>query len=237
LKFLCPAEQAEHKALLKQHSARQQVADSNKKNASTTAPPKGVAVLFYGAGQNIDNEHSGQSDTTEMDTRAKELRDEGWQVIEISSAAMQNGVHYTQVSPEALQTVLNAVLDITGQSCNTMPVEIEAFSKGSGGAVALTNALTDKGYAGSISTTLIDPFVDAANNLIKGSAVNLTIYQSTKWSPVKIGYHLGFEHDIRQGSPQSPKVQPNYYPLTHGGMDTYVPGALGPISLTTQGVH
>jgi len=147
-------------------------------------------------------------------------------------------MRFTQISAEAIQTVADAVLSVTAGSCDTLDVRIEAFSKGAGGAVALANALTDRGYSGSrISVGLIDPFVGKETNLIKDTSVRVSIYQSTQWTPVKLGYLIGFGHDIFQGAEARRRIGPAYFSLTHGQMDTYSPGALSLLSLQTQGVY
>jgi hypothetical protein len=224
--------------MLDQHDPARQVEDSKKKSAANMEAPKGVAVLILGASQNIADEESGERNATEMDTRAEELRKQGYVVFVLSSEALQDGIRFTSISSEAIQIVADAVLSVTAGKSNALDVRIEAFSKGTGGAVALANALTDRGTSGSrISVGLIDPFVGRDFNLIKDASVRVSIYQSTQWTPVKLGYFIGFGHDIFRGAERRDLIGPTYFPLTHGQMDTYSPGALSLLSLQTQGVY
>jgi hypothetical protein len=159
-------------------------------------------------------------------------------VFVLSSEALQDGIRFTSISSEAIQIVADAVLSVTAGKSNALDVRIEAFSKGSGGAVALANALTDRGYSGSrISVGLIDPFVGRDFNLIKDTSVRVSVYQSTRWSPAKLGYFLGFGHDVYQGKGSRSAIGPRYFDLTHGQMDTYSPGALSFLSIQPQGVY
>jgi hypothetical protein len=124
-----------------------------------------------------------------------------------------------------------------GQGGN-LPVEITGFSRGGGGAVALTNALTRSGVLGtSISLNLVDPYMGPASNIVNDSGVRISLSRSVgfHWGNLALNVGAGmadftrelYQRSARTGIPR--EILPTRFNLPHTQMDNLWPsGAVMP---------
>jgi hypothetical protein len=119
------------------------------------------------------------------------------------------------------------VASMVGNAAGNVPLNIVAFSRGTGAAVDLTNTLTQQfGVSGDrIHDYLIDPFVGKNNNRILDGHVDAThVYHSTLSGMASIlGPLAGYGRDVVQGS--ATLFGPSYSEF-HGQMDSYSTGVL-----------
>ena len=207
-------------------------------NMTNMEKPKGVGVFIYGIWQNPLREAGpggcAPKDKSEMDNRAQDMKDDGWVVIQVASDALAQVGQPNEPSHSGINILANAIDSITSKGTGSMKIEINAFSRGGGGAVALINELTDnRGYTGrNITARFYDPKFGPSSSVINNKDVNVNLNRSSQFGFVDVATwfaHMG--SDLYQT--QSARVPAQFYNLPHTHMDsmwpfgsvpTYVPG-------------
>src|SRR5262245_46618205 len=142
------------KAALKQAGKNQQLREQIKKSYDDSmkvlrqngvSTPVGVAVIVYGLHQKVDD----KKNKTDLDQKADNLRNDGYLVIEVQSGTLADVSHPSEPSESGTEILAQTVAEIAANGSTAGAIEITGFSRGGGGAVQLTNALTDSGISGS----------------------------------------------------------------------------------------
>jgi len=204
------------------------LADSAKvHNANGITTPVGVAVIVYGHNQTIGD----KKNKTDLDQRAADLRQSGYVVIEVQADTLAKVGNASEPSSSGIGILEQAVAGVVANGPSGMPIEITGFSRGAGGAVQLTNALTDSGISGSrISVDLVDPYMGANSNIIRDMSVSVRVERS-------MGFHfvnalvinpgatlMGLDNKtLTQGTGAGRQiVNPTLFNLPHTRMDSCI---------------
>ena len=205
------------------------LADSKKvHDAKGITTPVGVAVIVYGLNQKVGD----RGNDTDLDKRAADLRASGYVVIEVQSDTLAKVGNPSEPSRSGIAALQEAVNNVVANGPAGSPIEITGFSRGGGGAVQLTNALTDSGISGSrISLDLVDPYMGANSHEINSRSVSVTVEASRGFHFVNalvinpgaalmgLSYR-GISQRIGSGAFQT--VTPRYFNLSHTDMDSCV---------------
>jgi len=218
-------------------------------NMRNMASPKGVSVFITGIRQRAAGEGAigtnCSDDRTELDLKAATRRDEGYVTLTVDADALAQVGKFNEPSETGVQILANAVLGVSaagsmGGQGGSLPIEITGFSRGGGGAVALTNRLTDAlGVSGSnISLNLIDPYMGPASNTVNDPGVHVSLSKSTGFHWQTVGLAIGaifgadFTRDLYQRNSVNGEPMPvsfTSYNLPHSQMDNLWPfGAVMP---------
>lgn len=202
----------------------------NQRNMSN---PKGLVLNILGWRQDIQEEWAGSQDDSELDLYGGDKREEGYVVLEVNGDDLASVMRFAETAQEAMGILQEAVTSVTDKLCGNMSVEINAFSRGSGGAITLTNMLTGGGFqGGDISLRLFDPYLSRNSNTVNDPNVHVTVFGGTMWDVGSLAANLGARmmgighRDVYQGNANR-QVVPQFFYVPHTQMDTYVPGAMG----------
>jgi hypothetical protein len=214
-------------------------------NMANMAHPKGVAVFIYGLGQRSTNEGPNgrmcTEDKTELDNKEANRKEEGWVTINVDADTLAQVGKFNEPSDTGVKMLADAVLSIStagsmGGAGGSLPIEINAFSRGGGGAVALTNELTRAGVQGSsVTVNLTDPYMGPNSHTIKDPSVHVSLSRAIGGLNPLVGFVAGLADYTRDLSQQgSAGRQPLLVPfagynLPHTQMDNLWPfGAVMP---------
>jgi RHS repeat-associated protein len=218
----------------KDKQVKQQIEDSKQKNADahkqadgSIAKPKGVLVIFYGFGQDIE---SGGVEGSDLDKVATDARAAGYDVFEFEGDSMGSAANFSEVSASTVQIVAEAVNEVAQGGSQGTEVLMIGFSRGAGPMVAVGNALASMGI-NTAKMADIDGKLGSSSNTLISQAVDIRVFRPEHWTPTQWAAPLlGLHGNIYMGSPQHRVPTSGTYNTTHGGMDQYGTGALGYIN-------
>jgi len=214
---------------------------------SNMANPRGVGVIILGLNQDAAAEGvfgtSCSQDRTELDDKASAMQAKGFVTLTVNADSLAQVGRFNEPSDSGVQILANAVLGVSaagsmGGQGGSLPVEITGFSRGGGGAVALTNRLTESGVLGrSITLNLIDPYMGPSSNTVNDPGVHVSLSRSTGFHWQSVGLAVAavgiahFTRDVYQVGAGGGKtrVPATPYDLPHSQMDNLWPfGAVMP---------
>jgi RHS repeat-associated protein len=201
-------------------------------NQRNLEAPARIEINVYGINQDYRAEQSGEEDRSELDTASADDRAAGTVTLDLNGDDLAAVARFTDTARAALGLIAGVVQSVTGRMCGEIPVVINGFSRGGGGAVDIANRLAGTGDSGSaISLRLIDAFMDRDSNRVFSESVRITTWESRDAGWINAATHvgawfLGLSRGVYQG--HDPGVlTPLTLPIPHTLMDTYVPGVLG----------